>query len=80
MEEYFFFLFFFPPSLHPQEAPQGCPSGPSHADGAAQEGPGEGFSRDGVFQSIPGDDLHLLQRGGMELGDRSWYGQNQIPT
>lgn len=32
------FFSFFSPSLHPQKAPQGCPSGPSHAVGVAQGG------------------------------------------
>lgn len=56
MEDFFSLLF---PTLHPQEAPQGCPSDPSHAVGADQEGPAGGFSRDGVSQSIPGDDPYL---------------------
>lgn len=75
----YFFPFFYP-SLHPLGAPQGCPSGPGHAIGAAQGGPDRGVSRDGVSQAIPGNDLHLLQRGRAGLGDRSQSRQSQIPV
>jgi len=39
-----------------------------------------GVSRDGVSRVIAGEDLCLLQRGGVGVGDRSHRGQSPTPA
>ena len=74
--------YFFPSFLHPPSP--GGPTGMSRwLRPCCWSSPGwarRGVSRDGVSQAIPGDHLHLLERGRVGVGDRSQRGQSQIPA
>lgn len=71
---FFFLLFSIPWGLH-RDVPVAL------AVLVEQPGVGPaGGGRDGACQATPADDLHLLRRGGVGVGERSQCGQSQIPA